>query len=60
MLRTAGQDGAEVAKALLRLLTMKTKTEYEPDDIPLSDAARAVDRARLCVQVARRLSAGDD
>lgn len=55
LLRTAGPDGVAVAKELGRLLPMKTRAEYEPDDIPNSDAARAVDRARRIVEVARRV-----
>lgn len=55
LLRTAGPDGVAVAKELGRLLPMKTRAEYEPDDIPKSDAARAVDRARRIVEVARRV-----
>lgn len=55
LLRTAGPDGVAVAKELGRLLPMKTRAEYEPDDIPKSDAARAVERARRIVGVARRV-----
>ena len=44
LLRTAGPDGTAVAKELGRLLPMKTRAEYEPDDIPKSDAARAVEQ----------------
>lgn len=55
LLRVAGPDGVAVAKELGRLLPMKTRAEYEPDDIPKSDAARAVDRARRIVEVARRV-----
>lgn len=57
LLRTAGPDGVAVAKELVRLLPMKTRAEYEPDQIPKSDAARAVERARRTVDVARRLAA---
>ena len=57
LLKTAGKDGAEVAKDLRRLLPLKTKAEYDPDDIPLSTASRAVDRAQRCVAVARRVVA---
>ncbi len=53
--RAAGQDGAEVERNLARLLPLKTKAEYEPDDIAVSEATRAVERARRCVAVARRL-----
>lgn len=37
---------------VLRLLPMKTKAEYEPDKIPLSAAAKAVERAQACVAIA--------
>lgn len=56
LLRIAGPDGVAVAKDLGRLLPMKSRAEYEPDDIPASDAARAVERARRIVQVARRIA----
>lgn len=55
LLHDAGKDGAEVEKNLGRLLPLKTKTEYEPDDIPKSEATRAVERATRCVAVARRV-----
>lgn len=55
LLGDAGEDGAQLAKDLQRLLPMKTKAEYEPDDIPLPTATRAVDRARRCVSIARRV-----
>jgi HEPN domain-containing protein len=54
LLREAGKDGAEVEKKLARLLPLKTKTEYEPDGIPVSEAKRAVERASRCVATARR------
>ncbi len=57
LLRDAGRDGAVVEKELARLLPLKTRTEYEPDEIPRAEAARAVDRARRCVDVAGRLAA---
>jgi hypothetical protein len=53
LLQDAGQDGAEVERDLRRLLPLKTKAEYEPDDIPLAEATRAVERAARCVRVAR-------
>lgn len=55
LLRQAGKDGADVEKDLRRLLPLKTKAEYDPDDIPLSAASKAVDRAQRCVAVARRV-----
>ncbi len=56
LLRQAGPDGAEVERDLRRLLPLKTKAEYEPDDIAPSVAARAVERAQRCAAVARRVA----
>ena len=55
LLKQAGKDGADIEKELRRLLPMKTKAEYDPDDIPLSAASKAVDRAHRCLAVARRV-----
>ncbi|MEY2431496.1 MAG: hypothetical protein QOC92_1221 [Acidimicrobiaceae bacterium] len=55
LLRDAGRDGAALAKDLIRLLPMKTKAEYEPDDVSKSAATKAVERAQRCVAVARRV-----
>ena len=55
LLVTAGADGKEIAKEIGRLLPLKTKAEYEPVDVSKTDAGRAVDRARRCVSVARRV-----
>jgi hypothetical protein len=57
LLSQAGADGAEVARHLARLLLLKTKAEYESDEIPASAAEKAVERARNCVAVARRVVA---
>ena len=57
LLKEAGRDGAELDKDLRRLLPMKTKAEYDPDDIPLPAASTAVGRAQRCVTVARRVVA---
>lgn len=57
LLRQAGPDGAEVERDLRRLLPLKTKAEYEPDDIAPSIAAKAVERAQRCAAVARRVAA---
>ncbi len=56
LLGQAGPDGTAVAKDLVRLLPMKTKTEYEPDDVPIAVATKAVERARRCVAVAVRVA----
>jgi len=55
LLREAGKDGAEVETDLARLLPLKGRAEYEPDDISNTDASKAVDRASRCVAVAPRL-----
>ena len=54
LLREAGRDGADAEKSLSRLLPLKTKTEYEPDEVPLPVARKAVERASRCVAAARR------
>jgi hypothetical protein len=56
LLRQAGPDGAEVERDLRRLMPLKTKAEYEPDDIAPSVAAKAVERAQRCAAVARRVA----
>ena len=56
LLRQAGPDGAEVERELRRLLPLKTKAEYEPDDIAPAVAGKAVDRAQRCAAVARRVA----
>ena len=55
LLKEAGRDGADLEKDLRRLLPMKTKAEYDPDDIPPSAASKAVDRAQRCIAIARRV-----
>lgn len=52
LLRKAGPDGADVERDLRRLLPLKTKTEYEPDDIAKGVATKAVERAQRCVAIA--------
>lgn len=56
LLGQAGPDGAEVARDLRRILPLKTKAEYEPDDIAPSIATKAVERAQRCAAVARRVA----
>jgi hypothetical protein len=53
LLKQAGTDGTAVEKELRRLLPLKTKTEYEPDDVAPSIATKADERAQRCVTVAR-------
>jgi hypothetical protein len=57
LLRDAGPDGAELHTQLARLLPMKAKAEYDPDDIPKAAAAKAVERANRCVQISQRVVA---
>lgn len=57
LLGEAGIDGVSSAKDLRRLLPLKTKAEYDPDDIPVSTATNAVRRARRCLAIARRVAA---
>lgn len=57
LLRQAGPDGATVERELRRLLPLKTKAEYEPDDIAPSISAKAVERAQRCAAVAQRVAA---
>ena len=56
LLRTAGSDGAAVEKELNRLLPLKTKAEYEPDDVAAGAATKAVERAGRCVAIARKVA----
>jgi hypothetical protein len=56
LLRQAGPDGGEVERELRRLLPVKTKAEYEPDDIAPSVASKAVERAQRCAAVAERVA----
>lgn len=57
LLRQAGPDGADVERDLRRLLPLKTKAEYEPDQIAPAIATKAVERAQRCAAVARRVAA---
>ena len=58
LLRQAGPDGTKVEKELRRLLPLKTKAEYEPDDVAPGVATKALERAQRCVAVARTVAAG--
>jgi len=57
LLGQAGADGAELQKELRRLLPLKTKAEYSPDDVALPEATRGVARASRSVAIARRVIA---
>jgi hypothetical protein len=60
LLRQAGADGAKIEKELRRLLPLKTKAEYEPDDIAPGVATKAVERARRCATVAHSAAAASE
>ncbi len=57
LLGQAGRDGADVERHLRHLLPLKAKAEYEPDAVARSVAAKAVERAQRCAQLARRVAA---
>ena len=57
LLGEAGSDGKAAARHLGRLLPLKTRAEYEPDDVPKSIAAKAVRAAAQIVVIARRVAA---
>lgn len=52
LVASAGREGTIAARALARLLPLKSKAEYEPDEIPKGTAARAVTWATQIVEVA--------
>ncbi len=58
LLRQAGADGTKLEKELRRLLPLKTKAEYEPDDVAPGVATKAVERAQRCVAIARSVASG--
>ena len=58
LLRQAGPDGTAIERDLLRLLPLKTKAEYDPDDVPKATARKAVEWAQRCVALARRVASG--
>jgi hypothetical protein len=58
LLGQAGTDGVAVSRELTRLLPLKTRAEYDPDDVPSPTATRAVEQARRCVAAARRATGG--
>ncbi len=57
LLKIAGKDGVAVEKELRRLLPLKTKAEYEPDDVAVGVATKAVERAHKCVAIAQAVAA---
>lgn len=57
LLRQAGSAGTKIEKELRRLLPLKTKAEYEPDEVVPTVATKAVERSLRCVAVARGVAA---
>jgi hypothetical protein len=55
LLGQAGREGADAARLLTRLMPLKNRAEYEPDDVPKATAMRAVDQADRIVQIARQV-----
>jgi len=55
LLNEAGPDGVAIARDIVRLLPLKTRSEYEPDNVPQTAATKAVERARRCVSIAHRV-----
>ena len=47
----------DLGKHLRRLLVLKTKVDYDSDDVPLIAASKAVDRALACLALAQRVRA---
>jgi hypothetical protein len=43
LLGRAWRDGKDAARALTRLVPLKHRTEYEPEDVPKAMAKRAVE-----------------
>ena len=57
LLGQAGREGKDAARLLTRLMPLKNRAEYEPQDVPKASAARAVDQAERIVQIARQVVA---
>jgi HEPN domain-containing protein len=55
LLSQAGRDGTDAVRVLTRLMPLKNRAEYEPEEVPKATAKRAVEHAERIVQIARRL-----
>ena len=55
LLGEAGREGTEAARFMTRLLPLKNRAEYEPEDVPKASARRAVEQATKLVELARRV-----
>jgi HEPN domain-containing protein len=57
LLGNAGREGKDAARLLTRLMPLKNRAEYEPQDVPKATATRAVEQAERIVQIARQVVA---
>ena len=55
LLNRAGREGTDAARILTRLMPLKNRAEYEPDDVPKATARRAVEQADRIVGIARQV-----
>jgi hypothetical protein len=55
LLAQAGREGNDAARLLTRLMPLKNRAEYEPQDVPRASATRAVRQAERIVQIARQV-----
>jgi hypothetical protein len=55
LLNRAGREGTDAARILTRLMPLKNRAEYEPDDVTKATARRAVEQADRIVGVARQV-----
>ncbi len=57
MVAALPQIGADAANRLRRLLSVKTRAEYDPTPVSATDATQACERARVLVELAQRIVA---
>lgn len=55
LLNQSGREGKDAVRVLTRLMPLKNRAEYEPEDVPKATAKRAVEHAERIVQIARRV-----
>lgn len=55
LLGQAGREGRDAARLLARVMPLKNRAEYEPQDVPKATATRAVEQADRIVQIARQV-----
>lgn len=54
-LKQAGKDGAEVAPKFQRLLSSKTKSQYQTSSVARREAELSIGRAKSLLEVAQRV-----